>query len=132
MLRSTIERMGNVADGAARRNMMAEASGSSEEIRSTLAMMNAMSLLKSSKSNAKEVAIALKFDPRLADNIVKEVNSPFYGLRNRVESLEQAIALLGFKRISDLLQNSSTHDMYKKVENSYFELRAFQRHGVAV
>lgn len=103
-----------------------------DQARSSMALMDALNLLKSTRSSAVDVAKALQFDPKLTEHILIEVNSPFFGLRNKVENVEHAIALLGFKRIQELLSKTKEHDMYKNTENSYFEMAAFRRHGVAV
>jgi len=124
--------MKRVVSAAEKKVTLDEAAGSIGEARASFALMNAVALLKNPKSNAKDVAIALRFDPKLSESIIIEVNSPYYGLRNKVENLDQAIALLGFKRINDLLKGTSTHEMYKAVEDSYHEMMAFKRHGIAV
>lgn len=102
------------------------------QARSSMALLDALNLLRNPRSSASDIAQALEFDPQLTDHIVVEANSPFFGLRNKVESVQHAIALLGFKRIHELLTKTKQKEMYKNVENSYFEMISFKRHGVAV
>lgn len=111
---------------------MVEAIQAMDATRASMAYVEAVRILKSPKSNALHVAAAIRFDPKLEQRIVREVNSPYFGLTNKVEKLDQAIALLGFDRIEDLLKKSISHEMYAQVEASYFDMMAFKKHGVAV
>ena len=102
------------------------------ETRTSMALMETMALMKRRSTSAVDVAKALRFDPVISDQILTEVNSPFYGLPNKVEKLDQAIALLGFKRIRELLSGPVARTMYDKVEKSYVSMMNFKRHGIAV
>jgi HD-like signal output (HDOD) protein len=103
-----------------------------DDTRSSMALMQAMRVLKSERSSAQDVAKALTFDPGLAQKLVNEVNSPYFALPTKVQKLDHAIALLGFKRVEDLLRRSVSHEMYQHAQTSHFEMVGFQRHGVAV
>jgi HD-like signal output (HDOD) protein len=100
--------------------------------KTSIALMDAMRALRAQNTNAVDVAKAIEFDPVLSENILKEVNSPFFALKFKVEALEQAIALLGFDRLLYLLRNSVSSDMYEMAQGSYYEMLAFRKHGVAV
>jgi HD-like signal output (HDOD) protein len=113
-------------------NLMVEAIQAMDATRSSMAFMEAVRILKSPKSNAADVAKAIQFDPKLADAILMEVNSPFFALPNKIEILDQAIALLGFDRIETLLNKTISHEMYAQVESSYTEMVSFKKHGAAV
>lgn len=102
------------------------------DTRESIAILDAMALFKSKKSNSADIAKALSFDPNLGQRIIVEVNSPFYGLKNKVKDLTHAISMLGFKRAQELLAASAKHEMYKHVESSYYELLGFKRHCIAV
>ncbi len=106
--------------------------GSLDTTRSSMALMDAMRILKSTRSSATDVARALSFDPNLAESLLKEVNSPYFALSNKVAKLDHAIALLGFNRVGELLHRSVPPEMYQHAQTSCYEMVGFQRHGVAV
>lgn len=53
-------------------------------------------------SNANRVAEAVRSDPVLAALLLRLVNSPFYGVGRRVDSLQRAVAFAGFDELSAL------------------------------
>jgi len=54
-----------------------------------------------------KIAKILEKDPMLVANILKRVNSPFYGLRKEITDLSHAISLLGLSEVKGVvLQNS--------------------------
>ncbi len=52
-------------------------------------------LFRSSKFDNAQLVAVLEEDPLLCANILKLVNSPYYALKRKVTSIEQAVALLG-------------------------------------
>lgn len=116
----------------AQKSLMVEALEAMEYTRSSMAYMEALRILRSQKSNAEHVAKALEFDPKLKGHLIREVNSPFYGLEHKVERLDHAVSLLGFNRIEELLNKAAENDMFERSEKSYTEMLAFKRHGAAV
>ncbi|WP_200762407.1 HDOD domain-containing protein [Nitrosophilus alvini] len=54
-----------------------------------------------------DIAKILEHDPMLVANILKTVNSPYYGLRNEITTVSHAISLLGLSQIKGIvLQNT--------------------------
>jgi len=62
-------------------------------------LLHALHLLQSDAETA-EIAAALRQDPPLAFRILRYLNSPLLGLDHRVESLTQALTLLGRQRLT--------------------------------
>ncbi len=52
-------------------------------------------LFRSSKFENKQLVAVLEEDPLLCANILKLVNSPYYALKRKITSIEQAVTLLG-------------------------------------
>lgn len=111
---------------------MKEVAQSMDDTRASIALLDTMALFKSKNANVNTIAKAIGFDPAISDQILREVNSPHYSLPNRVKELPHAISLIGFKRTQEIVMTTTKHDMYEQVENSYFELLAFKKHGLAV
>lgn len=114
------------------KTILSDLASAMNDTRSSIALLDALALFKSKNTTVHHIASAIGFDPTISEQLLREVNSPHFALPNRVGSLSHAISLLGFQRTQDVIAASSKNDMYKNVENSYFELLAFKRHCIAV
>jgi len=70
---------------------------------SQLAVMELMTLVTSDADNL-EIERAIKRDVSLALNLLRLVNTPAVGLRHRVDSLSQAVMILGRRQLQRWLQ----------------------------
>ncbi len=61
-----------------------------------------VSLLGSSTSGAQDVTEVLSRDPAMTSKILKVANSAYYGFAQQVDTLDRAVALLGFNMIRSL------------------------------
>ena len=52
-------------------------------------------LLKDPDSTPAEIARAIQMDPFIAAKVLKTVNSAFFGFPRQIDSIEQAVTLLG-------------------------------------
>ena len=59
-----------------------------------------------------DIAEIVATDPGLSVRILKIVNSPYYGLRNHVHDLTQAISLLGAPMVSSLVLGVTVQDQF--------------------
>lgn len=114
------------------KTVMQELAGAMDDTRSSIALLDAIALFKSKNTTVHHIAQAIGFDPGISESLLREVNSPHYSLPNRVKDVSHAISLLGFKRCQEVVASSSKNQMYEQVENSYFEMLSFKRHGLAV
>jgi EAL and modified HD-GYP domain-containing signal transduction protein len=62
-------------------------------------LLNLMRLVQSDAETA-EIAAAMKLDPLLSFRILRYLNSPALGLSHRIDSLEQALVILGRQRLT--------------------------------
>jgi len=60
-------------------------------------------LLASERSNMAQIASFISKDQAISARVVRLVNSAFFGLRNRVASIQQAIVLLGLNTVSNIV-----------------------------
>jgi putative nucleotidyltransferase with HDIG domain len=90
-------------------------------------------LLDNSDSTISEVESILKYDPGLTANILKLTNSAFFGIPTKVSSVKQAIVLLGWKRLLQVVTTICMSPLMKKTIPGY-DLRSGElwRHSVAV
>ena len=85
-----------------------------------------MQLVSDQGSTTADLLSAVEGDPVLAAQVLRRVNSAFYGLRNRVGDLRSAISLLGFREIRNL---ALTVYMSRMFDGSS-EYRGFSREGL--
>ena len=78
-----------------------------------------MTLIEDPNSSAKDIEGVMGNDPSLVAKILKLVNSPFYGLANKVSSIQQSIAILGFNTIKSLAISASVFDLFGDVREEF-------------
>jgi len=92
-----------------------------------------MTLLKDSESSAAQIESVLKYDPGLTANILKLTNSAYFGIPSKVSSVKQAVVLLGWKRVLQLVMTMCMSTVMKKPVPGYDLPRGeLWRHSVAV
>jgi len=92
-----------------------------------------MPLLQNPESSADEIEDILKYDPGLTANILKLTNSAYFGIPSRVSSVRQAIMLLGWKRLLQLVMTMCMSALMKRPVAGYDLPRGeLWRHSVAV
>ena len=80
-------------------------------------------------SNA--VARVVETDAALVARLVKLVNSPFYGFPRRITSVEEAIAILGFNVLHQLVLTTAVADAFAGLDRS-FDMNGFWLHSFGV
>ena len=91
------------------------------------------SLMRSDTANVKDFEKVIKPDPALTANLLRLANSAFFGLRRKVESVRQAISLLGTKRLFELATSASFQRVLPpKIPGYGIDSRAFYTHCIAV
>lgn len=92
-----------------------------------------LSMLKDPDTDASEIEKVLRYDPGLTANILKMTNSAYFGLPQKIGSVKQALLLLGWRRVNQLVLASSVSTvMDKPVEGYNFSPGELWRHSVAV
>jgi putative nucleotidyltransferase with HDIG domain len=92
-----------------------------------------LKLLKDPESSAVQIEEILKHDPGLTANILKLTNSAYFGIPSKVSSVKQAIVLLGWKRLLQLVMTMCMSTVMKKPLPGYdLPHGELWRHSVAV
>lgn len=83
------------------------------------------------KVSAGHIAAILSEDPAMSVKVLKLTNSAFYGLTREVESVKQAVVIVGMEAIRNLVLSASVLDMFKgkNVDTEFQE--KFWRHSLA-
>jgi HD-like signal output (HDOD) protein len=86
-------------------------------------------LISSDRSNMNQIAILISKDQAISAKVIRLVNSAFFGLRNRVASIQQAIVLLGLNTVTNIVLGISVIKLFSDSKsNSLFNREAFWLH----
>ena len=97
------------------------------------AVTKARKILANPTSSFKDLAIVLVTDQAIATRILKMANSAYYGLSNKVSSIQQASVVLGYKTLAELVTMASTSKLMSKTLKGYgLEAGALWQHSLAV
>jgi len=86
--------------------------------------------ISSSSVNAKRVADIVKMDIALTTQILRLVNSPFFGFRRKILDIQQAVALLGYDFLRQLVLTFEIESTFKIASYpTIFSLERLQQHS---
>lgn len=92
-----------------------------------------MPLLQSPHASVDQIEDILRYDPGLTANILKLTNSAYFGLPSQISSVRQAVLLLGWKRLLQLVMTMCMSALMKKPIPGYdLPQGELWRHSVAV
>ncbi len=92
-----------------------------------------LKLLDDPDSSAEDVQKVLRLDPGLTANILKLTNSAYFGLPNKVGSVQQAVVMLGWKRLVKIVLATCVNAVLDKPVPGYdLPPGELWRHSVAV
>ncbi|MDD3149266.1 MAG: HDOD domain-containing protein [Candidatus Gastranaerophilales bacterium] len=74
-------------------------------------VIDAMNLIKDPKSNVNQLSEVISRDVSLTSQILKLVNSAYYGFPNQITTINKAIALLGLKQVNSLVMSVAMKPM---------------------
>ncbi len=78
-------------------------------------------------ANAQELARVILESPALTAKVLRLVNSPFYGLSQKVSTIQHAITLLGFKMVCNLVLSISIVEAFALKKKGMFDHKKFCR-----
>ncbi len=90
-------------------------------------------LIADSNSTIREFEAVIKMDPILVVRILRLVNSPFYGLVQKVDSISRAVAYIGMKNLHSLAITDAMKSMFIDTNPStVFSRKQIWLHSAAV
>lgn len=93
--------------------------------------LNLMRLIRDPKTSIKEIARVVESDPAISMKILRLINSSFYGLPRTVDSVQQAIVMLGNNTLKNVVISISIFKaMADKGKESGFDREAFWKHSI--
>ncbi len=88
--------------------------------------------LSDENASAAQVASILREDPAISAKVLKLTNSAFYGLPREIETVKQAVVIIGMEAVRNLVLSASVLDMFHgdSFDRQYQD--HFWRHSLAV
>lgn len=78
-----------------------------------------LEMVGSDSASARDLEDLVRLDPVISARLLKLVNSPFYGLSNKVSSIAQAVTMVGFGGIKSLVVACSMSEMLHTEMSAY-------------
>ena len=91
-------------------------------------VMQVAKLVNDPTANAAQIRDLVVKDPGMAAKMLRMVNSVYYGLKEPVRDLEQAITVLGFKTLRSIALSISVINAFQQ-QNACFSMKAFWTHS---
>ncbi|VAW69576.1 hypothetical protein MNBD_GAMMA09-2530 [hydrothermal vent metagenome] len=87
-------------------------------------------MISSPNSSMSDVAQIIAHDPAITARLLKLVNSPFFGLASKVDTMTRAINLLGTQQVHDLVLATVVVDSFSGFVNESYNIYDFWFNGV--
>ena len=87
-------------------------------------------VMASPHSSMADIAQVIVHDPAITARLLKLVNSPFFGLAYKVDTMTHAINLLGTQQVHDLVLATVVVDSFSGFTNDYLNIYDFWFKGV--
>ncbi|TVM14856.1 HDOD domain-containing protein [Oceanidesulfovibrio indonesiensis] len=83
------------------------------------------------KSSAATISDVISKDVSLSAKLLKLVNSPFYGFPSKIDSINRAVALLGFNELATLAHGITVIRHFEDMPLDGLDMHSFWKHSVA-
>ncbi len=91
-----------------------------------------MGLLDDPNVSLRKLGSIVEADPALTVKVLRVANSPFYGIRGRIHTIQQAVALLGLTEFNNLLVSISLFSkLFNEKSRTLPQMSAYWDHSIA-
>ena len=87
-------------------------------------------VVENPKASMVDLARALSVDPAMTAKVLKLVNSSFYGLSGKIETVSRAASILGMQPIHDLVLATSVGTAFSKASSPIMDMHVFWQSSV--
>ena len=99
----------------------------------SLTVVRLSKMIDDERSGAADMERVISPDPALTSNLLRLANSPYFGLTRKVESVRQAVTVMGTKRLFEIVAGAGFQSTIPKVIPGYETTSTrFWLHSVAV
>jgi putative nucleotidyltransferase with HDIG domain len=89
-----------------------------------------MLLVRQSEVQLDVVTHTLQLDQALSAKVLQLANSPFYGLSGRIDSIRDAINILGMRQLGSLVIAAALTLQFEQLHGQSLHMNAFWRHSI--
>jgi len=89
-------------------------------------------MVNDDKSTMRDFEEIIQMDPVLVSKLLKLVNSPFFGLKNKVDSISKAVVYVGMKNLRNLVAVEALRSMFNDQGNDGFSRQHLWLHSATV
>jgi HD-like signal output (HDOD) protein len=82
------------------------------------------------KKSLADIANIIREDPGLTARLLRIVNSAFYNFPTKVETISQAVTIVGNQQLSALALATSAMNMFRGIPGNLVSMDSFWRHSV--
>ena len=93
-------------------------------------VLRVMQMIEDPLCAAQDLSRVIQADPAMAAKVLKLANSAYYGFRQQIANIPQAVTLLGFATLKNALLSAAVFDMFR-VGGTGFDLPGLWKHSVA-
>ena len=94
------------------------------------AVMRANELIDDVNAGSKEIGDVISLDPNLSATLLKLANSAFYSFPSKIDSIAQAITLIGTRELRSLIVASSAVSAFQGVNSTLIDMNTFWQRAV--
>ncbi|HBA84396.1 MAG TPA: hypothetical protein DCZ95_09915 [Verrucomicrobia bacterium] len=81
-------------------------------------------------ADAQRIAKIIEDDPAMMARVLKVVNSPLYGGREPINSLQTAVARMGMNAVNNIAMSTSVFSTFGKEDDKLFDRKGYWRHCI--
>lgn len=90
-----------------------------------------MGVMENPRRGLGEVAKVLQEDPGLTTRLLRIVNSSFYSFPRQIETVEQAVRIVGTSQIRELVLATSVVSLFQGIDAQHVNMESFWEHSLA-
>ncbi len=87
-------------------------------------------VLEDPGSASADMAKVIQYDPALSARVLRIVNSAFFGLPSKIETIRQAVTMLGTLKIHDIALATSVIEAFAGVPDDLVDMRSFWHESI--
>lgn len=77
-----------------------------------------------------QVGRVIRLDPALTARLLKVVNSALYGFRSRIDTVSQAVTIIGLEELRSLVMAASANVVFNRISTDLVDMDSFWHHSV--
>jgi putative nucleotidyltransferase with HDIG domain len=83
------------------------------------------------RSSVTDIGNIISEDQGLTVRLLRMANSPLYGYPSRIETISQAVLIIGTKQLRDIIFATSVISLFKGIPEDIITMETFWRHSIA-